>query len=184
MDKYIYFGSYPQSGNEKEPIKWQVLEENNGELLLLTDKIIDSKEFNTGKDNNYKTSDIRKWLNTNFYEAAFNTNEQSRIVTKSIENESVNDKLTIKDKVFLLSKDEAEKYLSCDYDRRKQGTNYAKNNGLYVNNVNGLWLLRTPSIVSSNRVFYVSEYGDIDDYDNYVGDTDTGIAPAIVIKKI
>ena len=87
-----------------QPIKWRVLEEANGETLLLADMILDSREYSwapegwpereetfshnggTGYANNYALSDIRKWLNDNFYNVAFSASEKQQIVLTAVDN--------------------------------------------------------------------------------------------------
>ena len=87
-----------------EPIKWAVLEEEDGEALLLADMILDSREYcvapagwpereevyshngGTGYANNYALSDIRIWLNDSFYSAAFNDSEKAAILLSTVAN--------------------------------------------------------------------------------------------------
>lgn len=85
-----------------EPIKWQVLTENNGKALLFSELIIDSQEYNatpnntteyafehnggTGYANNYALSDIRNWLYETFYETAFTELQKGIIQTTLVDN--------------------------------------------------------------------------------------------------
>ena len=46
-----------------EPIKWRVLEENNGSYKLLSELVLDNKAFSINETNNYEHSNIRAWLN-------------------------------------------------------------------------------------------------------------------------
>ena len=70
-----------------------ILKINDGSKLLLANLALDSQEFypdhnNTpfkhngaeGYVNTYKLSEIRKWLNDNFYNTAFNSTEQKIIL--------------------------------------------------------------------------------------------------------
>lgn len=68
-----------------EPIKWKVLEENNGEALLVANDILDISLFRE-EDNNYKTSFIRNWLNKEFYNKAFNKEEKRKIIKFEVDN--------------------------------------------------------------------------------------------------
>lgn len=66
-----------------EPIKWRILIENNGQALLLSQNILDSREYfpydtlrytNDGDiiyPNNWEHSTIRSWLNSDFYNTSF-----------------------------------------------------------------------------------------------------------------
>ena len=115
----IYFGSYWQNDtngdgvadqkDEKQPIRWRVLNKNGNYALLLSDQILDAGKFYAGGDSaTWASSDVRNWLNTTFYNTAFNTREQTKIVVCSLETKGDEDTWGIttdstKDKVFLLS---------------------------------------------------------------------------------
>ena len=158
---YIYFGSYPQGENgEIEPIKWRILSEENGEALLLSEYILDAHRFDK-KSNNYKDSEIRKWLNNEFYNKAFNENEKQIILTTEVDNSerSTNPNRNAnefnkgknkhacentQDKVFLLSMQEATnpKYGFDESDnshksREKKPTAYAIKQGAWYDDEEG-----------------------------------------------
>ena len=57
--RYVFLGSHPQSGTEKEPIKWRILKDEDGILTLITDVILFSDDFDI-RYSNYPTSKIRK----------------------------------------------------------------------------------------------------------------------------
>lgn len=99
-----------------EPIKWRILEEADGTLLLLCDTAIDSQNFYSpfeltnsedeegidaeegivdGEEseeteeiyrNNYAQSYIRAWLNINFYQTAFNDYQKGLIQKSHVDN--------------------------------------------------------------------------------------------------
>ena len=182
-DNYIYFGLYPQGTNgEIEPIKWRILSEENGEALLLSEYILDAHRFDE-ESNNYKDSEIRKWLNNDFYNKAFNDNEKQIILT--IEYTCGN----MQDKVFLLSVREVtnpkygfnEDIDYCDNQRVKKPTAYAIKQGVDTFIENGCWWLRSRCIgyIHDYRGFCVDSFGDFIHADVFF---DTGIAPAIKIK--
>ncbi len=63
--KHMILGTY-----KDDPILWEVLEDNNGKWLLLSDKILTIKSFDAHASSNYTIdptywmwSDLRKWLN-------------------------------------------------------------------------------------------------------------------------
>lgn len=81
-----------------EPISWKVLSNTNGICYLLSDIAIDTHAYHNSTDsrtseddstiyaNNYKYSDIRSWLNGDFYNTAFtfgNTYIETTIVDNS-----------------------------------------------------------------------------------------------------
>ena len=130
----VYFGSYYQSKNDdgigeytgdyyKEAIKWRVLEKKDGELFLLSDQSLDSIQFNedyekrnpqTGKkDFSWANSDLREWLNDDFYNAAFTSDEKADISLSTVTADKPRHKPTLdegpdtQDRVYVLSDEEA-----------------------------------------------------------------------------
>ena len=148
----IEFGNYPQEedGTEK-PIEWIVMKNEGNQVLLLSKYVLDTKPYNKeSKAVTWETSDIRKWLNNEFYTTAFNKAEKGRIQTTLIKNEDNFETKTsggndTKDKVFLLSQKEAETLFSNKKERIAKATGYTQKTGVYVNErTNALWWLRSP----------------------------------------
>lgn len=146
----VTFGSYPQSdvsGEKKDPIEWIVLakDNKNGRALILSKYIIDNVSFNDEPGEcNWEKCSLRKWLNTTFYENAFDSDEREKIVEVSHISDSFRDNgREVSDKVFLLSSSEVNKYFKKDNmeDENKRlatrGTEYAKN---VDNNGEKLWV--------------------------------------------
>ena len=125
---YIWFGTYPQNdknGIQYEPIKWKVINSNSNEAFLVSDKILAKKNYNDEKvEITWENSTIRNWLNGDFKNTAFTTAEVSGIVDKTIQTPGQNDTT---DKIFLLSKNEAETYLSSSAERITTSTAYGYN---------------------------------------------------------
>jgi hypothetical protein len=194
-----------------EPISWTVLDENTSEktAFILCDMIIDSQEYyltysgtrniegETVYPNNYAQSTIRKWLNETFYNTAFNQLQREIILTTSVDNGasttgSTNNSYACEDtqdKIFLLSYEEVTNStygLTSTYERRKQTTDYAKSQGVYIYSTNGsyaengVWWLRSPYSSYNNRVRYLKQDGDINYY--YVDMVNAGVVPALNIK--
>ena len=102
-----------------EPIAWNVLSNSNGEYYILSSVLLDAHRYNaswSGTDsngryaNNYEYSEIRAWLNDEFYNSAFvlgNSNIQLTNVDNSVAttNSSSNPYAcnNTQDKVFLPS---------------------------------------------------------------------------------
>ena len=102
-----------------EPITWKSLSNNNGKYYILSSILLDAHRYNEyysgSKDghyaNNYMYSEIRSWLNEDFYNSAFALNNsyiQTTIVDNSIstaapESSSYEICLNTNDKVFLPS---------------------------------------------------------------------------------
>ena len=53
-----------------EPITWNVLSNNDGEYYILSSVLLDTHRYDASS-NNYANSEIRTWLNNDFYNSAF-----------------------------------------------------------------------------------------------------------------
>lgn len=192
-----------------EPIKWRVLDNKSG--LVMSESLIDAQPFNNMAFQhnseyytdyfvyetfccNYKYSDIREWLNDDFYNTAFSNDDKKYIKTTELENK--NDKhpqygeAETYDNVFLLSYYDTinEAYgfnsNSNNYDVRRiaKGTDYARCQGLYEQNESSLWRLRTSGTISGNTCcgYFDGRTG----YVNETYNTSDGIRPAICLKSI
>ncbi|MBO4928127.1 MAG: hypothetical protein J5379_07760 [Clostridiales bacterium] len=118
---YVVFGHYEQDGNPDngpEPIEWIVLSDEDGKLLLMSRYILDGVPYHTDyTDVTWETCALRAFLNDDFYNTAFDADEQSRILTTTVSNPD-NARMgtpggnDTEDKVFLLSMEEVEKYFT------------------------------------------------------------------------
>lgn len=195
-----------------EPLNWRVLDSDTG--LALCENIIDSQAYNnyvikanekswgdasqTYYASNYSKSSLREWLTNDFYNTAFSETEQNCMLMYDCDNScswdtSYNSQDT-SDKVFLLSYDEMinseygfnSSATNYDAERRKQGTDYAKCQGLWVINSpieyigNSFWWLRTPQN-SSNSACSVGNEG-YSGYNRLVYYTHFGVCPAVRIN--
>ena len=181
-----------------EPISWTILNENNGTALILCDMIIDSQQFDYENENQYNNdyaeSTIRKWLNETFYETAFDGLQREIILTTMVDNSatSTGDSSNsyacedTEDKVFLLSYEEATKYLTTDASRLKNTTDYAQSQGAHISGSgNGFWLLRSPK----SKDTYRPDTAHIVGYSGYLAAgsvevTYLGVAPALQIRLV
>ena len=173
-------------------MRWDILEEKDGKALIITHDIIDSMAFDDNGSNNYEESSIRNWLNNDFYDISFNTNEKNLIQLTLVDNslESTGDNINkyvcndTEDNIFLLSKKETQTYYMSNDERQAKGTKYAKNQGLYVailiNYEKCFWWLRTPDFYYPNKACLVNAYGDI--YEGNADRTNRGVRPACWIK--
>ena len=88
----IYFGNYWQNdtngdgkanqNDEKKPIKWRVLSVKGNEALILADQVLDWQSYSdddTPVGTVWKDSAISLWLNQNFLNNAFTSEEQAAI---------------------------------------------------------------------------------------------------------
>lgn len=185
----VKFGKYKIKTNlGREPIEWIVLEKNEEihSMLLLSKYALDRQIYykpyvTTG----WFRATLRKWLNNEFYNLAFDDEEKNFIREKVISN----DKNPIyetwitedtKDRVFVLSYNELNKYVSKDLLKCK-ASRYAKDLGVYTENSYCDWWLRTPGDKNSN-VMYVSSDGEINFRGDFCTTDDFGVRPAIYIR--
>ena len=139
------FGNYRGKG-----IEWLVLERKPDRMLLLSKEALDTKPFHE-KDGpvTWETCTLRQWLNGEFLREAFSEDERERIILADVPAHKnprydTDPGRDTKDKVFLLSYEEAERYLPADEQRRCFLTESA--NALGVTGDNGccVWWLRSP----------------------------------------
>ena len=173
-DSIILFGKYPQSNDRPEPIAWRMLGSEDNRVFLISELGLEFREFNStdGVDElsakNWKTSDLKKWLENEFSSAAFSHAEKARIDGAP----------------FCLSVDEAKEYLPLDSDRVCKPTSYAiqlVGGDAVVGPEDYCWWLRTAG--KKSVVQYVDQYGGIDsDGCGMFPDTPLIIRPAIWLK--
>lgn len=166
----IEFGRYPQaSKNENALIEWLVLKNDGSKALLISKYALDCQQYNTSDRNvTWETCTLRKWLNGAFFNNAFSADEQKQILSTTVTPDySTDPGNNTKDRVFLLSIAEAEKYFGSDSTRQCQGTVYCYAQGAYkARNGNCWWWLRSLSSPHSfnfdNRyAFYVFSHGKV-----------------------
>lgn len=211
QESIVYFGNYNQgviSLSPKtfsvDPIKWRVLENESGNLFLLSDRILDQSEYNpVNKEITWEKSSIRSWLNgydlsendsaqdyTNysFKKDAFTNVEYKTIATTTVTNDTSND---TQDKIFLLSIEEVTKTAygfsssySNDGNRIATNTPYVAAGGR-LNHPGTLgsdqpdcWWLRSLGS-SSDRALFVSPNGSINGTGSEVNLISVFVRPAL-----
>ena len=162
----VEFGTYEQdndSSNGQETIEWLVLAKEDNRILVISDKALDCQQFDTSSETvTWETCTLRTWLNDDFYNKAFDEDEQKLILTTNVsadknpEYDTDPGKAT-KDKVFLLSASEALEYFSDDSQRICEPTYYAAAIGeeATTDTVECKWWLRTPGY-NYNQSFAVT----------------------------
>ena len=193
----IYYGLYEQDNNTsngKEDIEWIVLAKENNRILVISDKALDCQPFNeTGEDVTWRTCTLRKWLNDDFFNSAFSNAEKKRIPTVTVLADknpefSINSGKATKDKVFLLSIKEVNKYFNSKISRQCMPTNFAVAQGGYISNTYSAdvkatcWWLRSPGGYGLVCAAYVDNIGDIRAYGASVESDNGTVRPAMWIN--
>ena len=144
-------------------------------MLVISKYGLEVRRFDSCS-NNWRNSEIRQWINNDFYNKAFNEKEKKLIIGPSI----LESLLGLGDKIFLLTEEEAKKYFAMDESRKCKATEYAVKNGAYKNDEGYTnWWLRSPTLWLIS-VYYIDNVGKISynkvDNDNYA------VRPAMWIK--
>ena len=125
----VQMGTYEQNGDAEteDPICWDVLDKDGDAVLLISHDVIAYQRFSDSrKCVIWEDSEIRTWLNQEFYAEAFDEEEQASIRETTLENLSTvgfaahvdpsgdvqvrESRPDTKDKIFVLSWKEAEQY--------------------------------------------------------------------------
>jgi hypothetical protein len=109
MDHLLEFGQYPQSSltGTTEPILWRILDRSADHVFLLSDRILDCKRYHHDfVDTTWRDSDLRAWLNEEFFEQAFD-NAERRMIERTTCSDNGDGTPDTVDRVFLLSVKEA-----------------------------------------------------------------------------
>ena len=166
-----------------EPIKWRVLQSENGEAFLLSDVILDKQAYNENyEDITWKESSLRAWLNEKFINRAFSDEEKEKINITEIVNQDDPDYGTeggknTSDKIFLLSLSEVseqqdgEKYGFLD-DRMRACENSTFSEAF------SWWWLRSPGY-DSGYAADVDDDGGVYEYGSSVDSSSVGVRPAL-----
>ena len=175
----VILGSYEQDNNidnGTEYVEWRVVGEEDGRILLISECALDCKEYAVNNASmNWEQSSLRSWLNNEFFDSAFSSKEQKYILPVEIIKDGD------KDKAFLLSDDEINKYMNYDSMRICKPTAYASVNGAYISNNGGcLWWLRTAG-TDAYSIEYVSGDGSVNWYGEKVNTKYIAVRPAIWI---
>ena len=196
----IVFGDY----------QWKILDIKDGKMLILTDEIIEQRDYHDKKENiTWEHSEIRNFLNNDFFER-FSASDKERILTtlnKNADNPwytSCGGRDTV-DRVFLLSLDEVVRLYFGDssrlldnpkknqrywFDRKDE--NNIKRRALFIDSP-WWWWTRTPG--KNNKVsIYIHGDGNIGIQGNGISKTsfntlhyitksnEGGVRPAIWVK--
>ncbi|MCR5205591.1 MAG: DUF6273 domain-containing protein [Lachnospiraceae bacterium] len=145
----FFMGYYEQNGDMtdgREPIEWIVLSKTDSKALIISKYVLDILPYNITEDKNttWESCTIRQWLNKVFYKEAFSKSEKSKILKSKLKTSGTEygaGGCTTKDKVFLLSYEEATstKLFKDKSYRRVRMTPYCGCRGASETDISG-WL--------------------------------------------
>ena len=190
----ITFGTYEQdnnTGNGAEPIEWLVLDNQGDRMLVISRYGLDCQPYNEADigEVTWEICTLRSWLNSEFYNTAFNDSEKASIRTTTLSNP---DSLyggsggnATNDNVFCLSIEEAKAYFGADDSkehnsaRATKPTAYAVARGATEFDGNCWWWLRSPGYLDD--VARVIEDGYIYEGGLDIGYIYSAVRPALWI---
>ena len=170
-------------------IRWNILFTNDNDYLLISTNLLDAIRYYNSLDertidgktvyaSNYKYSDLRHWLNNDFYNSAFKLGNDY-ITTTTIDNSASttcnsNNPYICEDtydNVFALSYSE---FLKTEYgfnapeSRISRLTDFAQATGVFNDHMYSLYWTRSPDNVYETVPWAVQQTGNL--YKNYGGD--------------
>ncbi len=80
--QYLLFGRYPQGAQgEEAPILWRVLENRDGILYVMSDRILDVRRIDGDQWNypGWQESELYGWMNSDMLERAFSAQEREAL---------------------------------------------------------------------------------------------------------
>ena len=206
-----------------EPIRWRILTEGDGKAFILCDSIIANKAYqskysyitgyttaNHAPDgtnaNSYKYSEVRNWLNNEFYRIAFNELQSEIILTTTVDNsvDSTGDSYNrnicedTEDKIFLLSYSDVTNSaygFVLNFAREMFASDYSRATGVWMSTstCSGCWWLRSPHRYYCNFTCVVDNSGNIHNIsdnsighdvssNDYIDYENNGVVPALWIR--
>ena len=143
----VSFGNYEQNLDVegKEEILWDVLDETDDSVLLISHYILDVCRFNDEYNVTWKNSNLRAWINNDFYNNGFSESEKKRILITKVDNSQTDeyrngiddypsyrkkDDTDTDDRLFVLSLDEVKKYYGAHIIIDEYGYKHWFSNGI------------------------------------------------------
>lgn len=182
--RVITFGQW-----DGKPIQWLVLKEDEFKTFVVSKYPLFAHCFNedSSDGNRWKTSSLRNYLNSTFWETAFSAEEKKKVVNCMLEHPD-----HTKDNVFVLSQEEAENLLTQKERTLGNGNCHKARNTFYFiyircstcftegykNGYGTCCWLRSP--YSDGNMYKVNYNGTINASS---GDYSFSIRPALYLKK-
>lgn len=189
ITKYHKAGDIVKFGRfDGESMEWIVLDSDNDSVLVISKEGLELRQYHEKvmtRSVTWEKSTIRKYLNFEFINNHFELTEQARIMEKDVLNEDNHKYGTrggenTRDKIFLLSIDEARKLFANDESRNCRCSRYI--NSQYSDTLNLCdWWLRSPGD-GKREVAYVNKEGYIEIFGCYAQCSVIAIRPALWLR--
>ena len=195
----ILFGAYEQDGdtsNGKELIRWIVLDEDEGSILVLAESGLDARAFEESPEEVYwENSSLRSWLNGRFPDNAFSQEDPSTVLSSTIIStrypqseeeemsveELVPEEYETRDRLFVLSSAEIQEYLPDEESRICKASEYAIENGVSASADNSCnYWLRSPGADRTQVEYVWGQFGSIA---SAVQEVEQAVRPAAWLKR-
>lgn len=182
-------GAYMTMGNwGGEDIEWFVLKCDDEKALVLSEYGIDCRPYNELDTNvDWVSSSIRKWLNGEFLQNAFTPKERARILVSNEDGVTTGGhddtaSTIARQKVFLLSLEQADALFDSNEKRVCLCTAYAKGRGVWTDAAGACrWWLRTPSKNDAHACMVLSD-GTLFPYGSFVDNNRYAVRPAFWVS--
>lgn len=206
----VYFGNYWQEDtnedgkvdqtDDKQPIRWRILSRNGDDAYVIADKVLYCASYSEStEDNTWETCALREWMNDDFYNTAFSTDEKSAIIEQNLKGDIIewisgkgdNDYRVVggnatTDKVYLPSLSDmtnsvygfSEDYHFSDPTRFAKSTSYADEQmgSSYHWELGTSWWLRSSD--GKDSALHVTSYGNVSEC-SITGNIGIGVRPAL-----
>ena len=174
---HFEFGCYPQDADGGiKPILWRVLRRDPRSLLVISELGLDGRPYDEEPGEAvWSECSLRRWLNGEFFDAAFNERERALILSECICN---NAGPATDDRVFLLSSEEAEDLLVSDVRRRAKATDYAVKRGVWLGSYCACWWWLRSRGRAADCAGVVISVGDVADC-RHLCDAGVAVRPAV-----
>ena len=181
----IEFGRYENDGNDTngpDPIQWRVLNIKDDRVLIVSKAPVECMSFAKAGEFSWEESDVRKWLNADFYEGAFSDSERKRIMETVVKTGLKSGKVEkTRDHIFIPGKSTVENYLSeSEWKWSKEDNTYLwiqyhhNQSNIYVS-----WL-RNPSDTGVQRIMTLHSKAVVSTTGSFVLDA-RGVRPMMWI---
>ncbi|MDD2648924.1 MAG: DUF6273 domain-containing protein [Eubacteriales bacterium] len=185
------YGSYEQDNDKEngaEPISWIILRRDGENALVISEYLLDRLKYNNGYViMTWEKCSLRRWLNDDFYKAAFTKAERAAIITTNVPNPK-NPSFSIKggsntnDKIFCLNIQEIDEMMTTDESRKAKATPYAIAQGANADEESyAPWWLRSPGY-SERYAARILMDGSVEREGYVVNYTTTSVRPVMWVN--